>query len=217
MKKHKIITYLNFFRFSFLLILLALISGCGTQEAKNKMSLLFSQNAEKGAITKENDGTYILTMTDISDTTIAFADRPIRKAFLLETGSFFTVFPEMFSEAPPNAVLHFKPEKGGKEIDLAVLILRDPEYQADSKTVTYIIEDIPLKGEVEGITNEGGFLQSLAGEFWEPSLFIDPAQLNTDHFFEQDIEGVTNATVCLIGNPKEGYQFCVSGTPGCCE
>jgi len=38
---------------------------------------------------------------------------------------------------------------------------------------------------------------------------ISSAVLNSDHFFEQDIEGVTKATVTLIGNLKEGYRFIV--------
>ncbi len=36
---------------------------------------------------------------------------------------------------------------------------------------------------------------------------ISSAILNTDHFFEQDIEGVSSVDVVLRGNPKDGYQF----------
>lgn len=38
---------------------------------------------------------------------------------------------------------------------------------------------------------------------------ISSAVLNSDNFFEQDIEGVSNTIVTLTGNPKEGYQFIV--------
>lgn len=48
----------------------------------------------------------------------------------------------------------------------------------------------------------------VASEIQEGQL-ISSAVLNSDHFFEQDIEGVTSATVTLTGNPKEGYQFIV--------
>lgn len=48
----------------------------------------------------------------------------------------------------------------------------------------------------------------IASEIQESQL-ISSAVLNTDFFFEQDIEGVTNTTVTLTGNPKEGYQFFV--------
>jgi hypothetical protein len=36
---------------------------------------------------------------------------------------------------------------------------------------------------------------------------IGSAILNTDRFFQQDIDGVTWAMVTLTGNTKEGYQF----------
>jgi hypothetical protein len=48
----------------------------------------------------------------------------------------------------------------------------------------------------------------IASEIQEGQL-ISSAVLNTDNFFEQDIEGVLNATVTLTGNAKEGFQFYV--------
>jgi len=48
----------------------------------------------------------------------------------------------------------------------------------------------------------------IASEIQEGQL-ISSAVLNTDNFFEQDIEGVLQATVTLTGNAKEGYQFYV--------
>jgi hypothetical protein len=38
---------------------------------------------------------------------------------------------------------------------------------------------------------------------------ISSAMLHTEDFFEQDIEGVQEATVTLTGNAREGYQFSV--------
>ncbi|MGD2085910.1 MAG: hypothetical protein PVH61_06985 [Candidatus Aminicenantes bacterium] len=48
----------------------------------------------------------------------------------------------------------------------------------------------------------------IASEIQEGQL-ISSAVLNTDNFFEQDIEGVLEAVVTLTGNAKEGYQFYV--------
>ena len=48
----------------------------------------------------------------------------------------------------------------------------------------------------------------IASEIQEGQL-ISSAVLNTDNFFEQDIEGVLEAVVTLNGNAKEGYQFSV--------
>jgi len=49
----------------------------------------------------------------------------------------------------------------------------------------------------------------IASEIQEGQL-ISSAVLNTNNFFEQDIEGVTRTTVTLTGNPQEGYQFNVN-------
>ncbi len=38
---------------------------------------------------------------------------------------------------------------------------------------------------------------------------IGSAVLDTDSFFEQDIEGVSKANVRLTGNPQDGYEFVV--------
>jgi hypothetical protein len=48
----------------------------------------------------------------------------------------------------------------------------------------------------------------IASEIQEGQL-ISSAVLNTDNFFEQDIEGVLESIVTLTGNAKEGYQFSV--------
>lgn len=48
----------------------------------------------------------------------------------------------------------------------------------------------------------------LASEIEEGQV-ISSAVLNTDQFFEQDIEGVNEATVVLKGDPETGYQFYV--------
>ena len=46
----------------------------------------------------------------------------------------------------------------------------------------------------------------LASEIQEGEQ-ISSAVLNSDHFFEQDLEGVTDVTVALYGNAEEGYRF----------
>ena len=109
--------------------------------------------------------------------------------------------------------MNFKSEEGSEEIDLAVFILKEPAYEAESKTLTYFVEDIPLDSEYEGMTTNGGFLQNLPGELWELSLFIDPA----DTISLTEVPILMGAVVCLTGNAKEGYQFCVADIPGCCE
>ncbi|NMR26628.1 hypothetical protein HH219_13980 [Pseudoalteromonas sp. NEC-BIFX-2020_015] len=41
----------------------------------------------------------------------------------------------------------------------------------------------------------------------EESQLLNSAVLNTDSFFEQDLEGVTKATISLNGNAEDGYSF----------
>ncbi|MDP4985530.1 hypothetical protein [Pseudoalteromonas tunicata] len=37
--------------------------------------------------------------------------------------------------------------------------------------------------------------------------FLNSAVLNSDSFFEQDLEGITKATISLNGNAEDGYSF----------
>jgi hypothetical protein len=48
----------------------------------------------------------------------------------------------------------------------------------------------------------------IASEIQESEL-INSAVLNTDHFFEQDLEGVTEVNISLNGNAEEGYTFTI--------
>ncbi|TRX35528.1 hypothetical protein FNW52_10840 [Flavobacterium sp. ZT3R18] len=48
----------------------------------------------------------------------------------------------------------------------------------------------------------------IASEIQESQL-INSAVLNTDHFFEQDLEGVTEVNISLNGNAEEGYTFLI--------
>ncbi|MDF2700885.1 MAG: hypothetical protein K0Q49_2448 [Haloplasmataceae bacterium] len=46
----------------------------------------------------------------------------------------------------------------------------------------------------------------IASEIQEGDM-ISSAVLNSESFFEQDLEGVSNVTMGLYGNAKDGYQF----------
>ena len=41
----------------------------------------------------------------------------------------------------------------------------------------------------------------------EESALLNSAVLNTDHFFEQDLEGVSEVEISLNGNAEDGYSF----------
>jgi hypothetical protein len=46
----------------------------------------------------------------------------------------------------------------------------------------------------------------VASEIKESQL-LNSAVLNTDSFFEQNLEGVSKATISLNGNAQDGYTF----------
>lgn len=158
---------------------LVVLPGCGKKEEATekeeaeKMSYLFSQDAESGALTKESDDTYTLTLNGVSGLTGVFADRPVREAHTEDTGDFVSSFKERFGDNPPNAALHFEPKDGKKEIDVAVFTVSDPTYDKDSRTLTYKAVIIPLEEGEVGFTPEGEALAQLPSEFGATSLFID--------------------------------------------
>jgi hypothetical protein len=101
--------------------------------------------------------------------------------------------------------------------------------QVDAVEV-YSLVDIP-EGVMVELTKGGKVIMRKkikVGEkahfVWKPKLYwgvapgiqeganLGSAVSNTDSFFEQDIEGVSNACVTLTGNPKDGYQFVVENT-----
>ena len=147
-------------RFGRLLLVgvLVILQACTpktTGEGNEKISILFSQNAESGMLKLDPDGDYILMLQDVSDVTIAFADRPVRKAFMVDTESFISAFTWIFADTPPNAVLNFTSTVDGGQIDIAVFVLSEPSYDSNTKTLTYRAEDIPLDGEFEAISSYG--------------------------------------------------------------
>ncbi len=46
----------------------------------------------------------------------------------------------------------------------------------------------------------------LASEIQEGKL-LSSAVLDSDHFYEQNLEGVTEVTLGLYGNARDGYEF----------
>lgn len=48
----------------------------------------------------------------------------------------------------------------------------------------------------------------IASEIQEGDL-ISSAVLNSEHFFELDLEGLSNVVIALCGNAQDGYQFIV--------
>ena len=137
-------------------VLLGFLLAFGGQEAFSQdqtTEWLFVQNAESVSL---KDG--VLTLYDVSPTTLFFSDRPERIAAHGTTAEFVTFWQQVsddgFGEDPPNAVLAFAT---GDTTDDIVLTLLEPEL--DGSTLRYAVT--VLEGDDSA---EGG----------PCSLFVDP-------------------------------------------
>ena len=122
------------------------ISGCGTREKKadnresteaDQVEYLFSQDAESGALIKESDEFYTLTLNGVSGLTSVFSLGPEPESYTEDTGEFVSIFDQMFGDEPLSAVLKFEPTDGSVEIDIIDFELSDPEYDKESRALTY--------------------------------------------------------------------------------
>lgn len=68
-------------------------------------SWLFSLGAQSGTMTDNGDGTYALLLQGADSEVVAFTDRPVRDAGLVDAQALITEWPTLFGTSPPNAVL----------------------------------------------------------------------------------------------------------------
>lgn len=160
--------------FSLLMICILLITGCATNR---EVSYLFLQHAGGGTLEQASGENYIITLNNISEITMVFADRPIRQAFPIHTDEFTSAFDEFFGDEPPNAALNFRVDDGGTQVDAAVFVLSEPRYDVDARTLTYSAVLIPLDEETVGVTSDDRPLTKLPAKFEDASLFIDPTDV----------------------------------------
>jgi hypothetical protein len=72
----------------------------------------------------------------------------------------------------------------------------------------FLQENLVAYGQKATFILEPKLYWGIASDIQEGQL-INTAVLQTDAFFEQDLEGVSQATVTLTGDPASGYQFTV--------
>ncbi len=115
-----------------------LVTGCVTappteRSQLKQADLLFVQNAKS---VRFGDGT--MTLRGVSDSTIAFSDRPERLAGSMPTSNFIPLWSEgsdSFLKDPPNAALSVL---DGDTVSNAVVVLRNPRLSGSN--LTYDIE-----------------------------------------------------------------------------
>jgi hypothetical protein len=122
----------------------------------------------------------------------------IGKRYTVEKDSTGIVITETGQASQPNAieVSSLVNVEGG----IRAQLVKDGSVLMEKKIVAY--------GQKTTFILHPKLYWGIASEIQEGQA-IRSAGLNTENFFVQDIEGVTNATVTLTGNPNEGYKFVV--------
>lgn len=142
---------------------------------------LFIQGAQSGSISQVNATTSTLELSDVSDKTIFFSDRPNRIVGSANTTDFignWSIGKNNFAEDPPNAVLILDDEVEQRQ-DFAIIELFNPEYDPEADTLGYEITP-------ENATTTTSSID-LPGEFGQSTLIIDNSD-NEKWTAQQDCE-----------------------------
>jgi len=145
-----------------------------------KVNFLYSQIAESGKLTAKNGNTFTLTLNNVSPLTVVFSERPVRKSFTIDTAVFVATFRKKLGDKPVNAAIVFKSKDSTGKIDTAVFLISEPNYDKNSKTLTYTVVDISINGKEKAVTYQGEKISQLPNEFGSVSLFIDSLGENDD-------------------------------------
>ena len=130
---------------------------------------LFIQGAQSGSISQVNATTSTLQLSDVSDKTIMFSDRPDRIVGSANTADFisnWSIGEINFAVDPPNAVLILDDEVEQRQ-DFAIIELFNPEYDPEEKTLRY---DITAENATMTTTTSS---VGLPTEFGQSTLVID--------------------------------------------
>jgi len=193
------------------LLMAAVIAGCGsdsTTPAANKSAgktttYLFVQDAASGTFVDDGNGSYILTLHDVSPQTVYFSDRPVRDAGQVEMRKFLAS--GCFnSENPPNAAINVM--NADQAHDVVIVELLDPVYDAETATLKYSAR--MLKDENLSVTSlDARRDSSIPASFGAVALFIDSCPDRTVHCGHPG--GGTAGTTSKVGS----Y---IAGTATCC-
>ncbi len=150
-------------------------------------NFLFIQSALSGSLaptTNNNAGNstsnqkYILTLNNVSSSTMAFSDRPQRIVSPFDTQTFvndWNIGQDSFKSDPPNAALVLNNDN---KVKIIVFELFNPQYNKEKKTIEYNVMklDIPSSKKIilsdigtKSNTNSSG----IVSDFRSATLFID--------------------------------------------
>lgn len=140
--------------------------------------LLFVQTATAGTFIQK-DGRNILTLVDVSPSTVWFSDRPHRITGHEGTDIFVAKWAEgknSFADNPPNAALDISDSI--KSTDVIIVELTNPVYSPESQTLQYDV--IILQEATEGLTHYAKDADAtIPTRFSKVALFIDDEDLDS--------------------------------------
>jgi len=148
------------------------------EDPDNPIELLFVQTANSGTFVQK-DGRNILTLVEVSPTTIWFSDRPHRITGHEATDLFVAKWAEgrnNFADNPPNAALDIL--DASESSDVIIVELSNPVYSPESETLQYDV--IILDEAIEGLTHYTKDADAAIPQtFSKAALFIDDADLDS--------------------------------------
>ncbi|MDX6582364.1 MAG: hypothetical protein QOI10_1548 [Solirubrobacterales bacterium] len=119
------------------------MAGCGSTSSEDGTapqatetsggSLLFVQGARSARVT---DGGIVLT--DATAGTLAFSDRPVRRAGTIPTARFAARFRRAFADDPPNAAISVAEDTNAYVVELSA-----PRFDQGRRTLSYAITRVP--------------------------------------------------------------------------
>lgn len=167
------------------------------------VTFLFIQHAQSGSVSEVNATTSTLELSDVSDKTIMFSDRPDRIVRSQSTSDFvgnWTMGEDSFAADPPNAVLILDDDDEVEQRqDLAIIELYNPEYDSEANTLRYDITAENATTTTATTTTTTPSI-NLPSEFGQSTLVIDQAEY--DHWCYE------------YNNGESGYN-CMATQQGC--
>jgi hypothetical protein len=148
---------------------------------------LFVQNSVSGSLS----GTPGVLSLEGVDSTLAFADRPVRTVETLSVAEFVGLFSRAFASSPPNGVLEFR--QNGQWVSYA-LELANPRLSGT--TLTYDVR--PLQ-EIPRHVSGPRQLASGPANFGAAALFIDNAEITTGTGTGEAV--ITTVTALNVDSP----------------
>jgi microcystin-dependent protein len=179
----------------------AAAEGAVSNDLPEGENLLFALQAASGTLEEaEGEGAFTLTLSDASDRTTWFSDRPVRDGGTIDTATLINDWAALgFEGDAPNAVLSV----AGRESQPGLVIeLMSPTFEDAADQLTL---------DVRVIGHEA--VGDIPSAFGEASLFIDDASIQTSCLFRGEVDYFPFESEALPYIPADGRTLNVQAYP----